>query len=117
MHLFRRPRTTIPPGSRRQARPTLEMLEDRAVPTGSTFFVTLAGDAGVGSGGMGDFRYCLQQANSTPGKDSIVFSISGTVSLQSALPAIIDDVDIVGMGPQMTVLQRPAAATAFRILT
>ena len=116
MLLFRRHRTITLADRRRQVRPRLEVLEERAVPAGNTFYVTLAGDSGVGSGTSGDFRYCLTQANSATGQDSIVFSIGGTVSLNSALPAITSAINIVGLGPQATGLQRASGAAAFRIL-
>jgi hypothetical protein len=92
------------------------MLEERAVPAGATFTVTQLGDTGTGKGTSGDFRYCLEQANSTLGHATIVFSVSGTVDLLSALPEVCNDIDIVGLGAQATVLERATGAPAFGIL-
>lgn len=55
----------------RRARPALEVLEDRWVP--STFTVNSTTDLGTGTGLVGDLRYCINQANSTAGPDTIVF--------------------------------------------
>jgi len=48
-----------------RARPALELLEDRWVP--STFIVNSTGDTGPGSGLIGDLRYCITQANAAGG--------------------------------------------------
>jgi hypothetical protein len=76
----------------------LEPLEDRLAP--AVFTVTNTGDTGSGAGLAGDLRYCITQANATPGTDTIQFAIAGTglqtISLTSALPAITDSVVIDG---------------------
>src|SRR5262245_21094376 len=73
-------------------RPCLEPLEDR-LPL-AVFTVISAGDTGSGVDLAGDLRYCLTQANATPGLDTIQFAIPGsglhTINLTSALPAITD---------------------------
>ena len=38
---------------------------------GAAYFVTSFGDTGAGSGGNGDLRYCIAQANANPGADQI----------------------------------------------
>lgn len=53
-----------------RARLLLRSLEDRTVPS---LTVTNTGDAGIGSGDLGDLRYCITQANSRPGLDYIYF--------------------------------------------
>jgi parallel beta-helix repeat protein len=77
---------------------SLEPLEDRLAP--AVFTVTNAGDTGAGVGLAGDLRYCITQANATPGTDTIQFAIPGaglhTINLTSALPAITDPVVIDG---------------------
>ncbi len=45
----------------RHRRPVLEVLEGRVVL--STFTVNSLGDAGSGSNGSGDLRYCIDQAH------------------------------------------------------
>src|SRR5262245_7431464 len=90
-------------------RPTLEGLEDRLAP--ATFTVTsltdtnvafaVVGDkldmGGVGSGASGDLRWCLSQANRTPGADDIVFRVpaDSTIELNQMLMSY-DDVTIHG---------------------
>jgi hypothetical protein len=80
----------------RRRRPLLEVLEDRTAP--SAYHVTSLLDTGAGSGLAGDLRYCLTQANANPGPDTIAFDVTGTIALQSALPALSDDVDVQGPG-------------------
>jgi hypothetical protein len=57
--------------ARHRLRLTLEVLEDRWVP--STFTVNSLTDLGAGSGMAGDLRYCITHANSTSGANTIVF--------------------------------------------
>ena len=55
----------------RRRRPTLEVLEVRALL--STFTVNSLGDAGSGSADAGDLRYCINQANADDQANTIVF--------------------------------------------
>jgi hypothetical protein len=86
------------PARRPRYRPCLEPLEDR-LPL-AVFTVISPGDTGGGTGLAGDLRYCLTQANATPGLDAIQFAIPGsgphTINLASALPAITDAVFLDG---------------------
>src|SRR5215831_16207832 len=64
--------------------PTLLALEDRRLL--STFTVNSTGDTGAGSGLVGDLRYCITQANSAGGDetidfDSTVFGTPQTITL------------------------------------
>ncbi|MES2789477.1 MAG: right-handed parallel beta-helix repeat-containing protein [Planctomycetota bacterium] len=68
---------------------SIEHLENRALLT--TFTVTNLNDSGVGS-----FRQALLDANSTPGADSVAFSVAGTIALASSLPSITGQIDING---------------------
>jgi hypothetical protein len=102
-------RKTQPAASR--FRPRLECLEERAVP--AVYNVTNGNDAGVGS-----LRAAITAANATFGvHDEIHIDSNLTISLMSELPAISDDVFIVGGGQSNTVIRRAAAAPAFRIFT
>ena len=56
---------------RRRRKPLLELLEGRALL--ATFTVNSFGDAGLGSGGAGDLRYCINQANANDQANTIVF--------------------------------------------
>src|SRR5438552_1669745 len=93
----------VPPTShgsalRRRSRARLGLnflLEDRVTPT--TYTVNDIGDAGNGSGNSGDLRYCITQANSNGGPDTINFSLGSgtqTINLDSPLPTISDDLVI-----------------------
>src|ERR1043166_2154635 len=53
-------------------------------------------DINFGAGDAGDLRYCIGWANSKPGADIITFEITGTIALNSSLPAITDSLSIVG---------------------
>ncbi|MBY0233153.1 MAG: hypothetical protein K2W96_28040, partial [Gemmataceae bacterium] len=78
----------------RRARPRLEVLEERTVP--AVFTVSTALDSGAGS-----LRAAITAANANTGLDTINFAISqggyaATIELESALPAITDQVFIDG---------------------
>ncbi len=67
----------------------VEPLEDRALL--ATYSVTNLADAGEGS-----LRQAIIDANSSVEADTIDFTVAGTITLESALPAITDEVDIDG---------------------
>jgi hypothetical protein len=82
-------------------RPTLEALEDRAVPT--LLFVTTLGDSnpyrgGTASGGGGDLRYVLTTVNRIGGSNTIEFvpGLEGIISLGGSLPAIDGRLNLLG---------------------
>jgi uncharacterized membrane protein len=90
----------------------LEPLEERTLL--STFFVVNAGDTGAGHANYGDLRYCIAQANCTPGSNVIQFALSTTppgtnaansalfgaavqtIHLHSALPTLTNSVTLDG---------------------
>src|SRR5262245_56270901 len=75
-------------------RPTLEVLEDRALP--SVYHITTNADSGPGS-----LRDAVATANAQPGTDRIVFagSLSGqTITLTGGELLITDDLAINGLG-------------------
>src|SRR5579871_433947 len=61
-------------------------LEDRLTP--NSYTVNATTDTGSGSGTTGDLRYCITQANATAAgsSNSIAITVSGTITLSSALP-------------------------------
>jgi hypothetical protein len=72
----------------------LEALENRLAP--SVFTVNSTGDTGSGSGLNGDLRYCITQANTNAGNNTIqfdpaVFGSPQTITLTRLLPAITDN--------------------------
>ena len=64
----------------------------------ASFTVTNTADSGAGS-----LRQAILDANVSPGADTITFTVSGTITLGSALPAITDDLTIDGTGQSLTV--------------
>jgi hypothetical protein len=80
----------------RRQRPTLEALEERTLM--SVFTVDHLTDDGMGSGLTGDLRYCLTQA--TDG-DTIMFAVTGTITLTQRLPEITQSVRIEGPGANL----------------
>lgn len=82
----------------------------------ATFTVTSLADSGAGT-----LRDAVTQANAAAGADDIVFAttinLPGTITLQTALPDISDDLTITGPSSNDLILRRDAAAAAFRIFT
>jgi len=92
----------------------LDVLEDRNLL--STYTVNSLIDTGTGSGVTGDLRYCITRA--TSGNDTITFapSLTGTINLESALPALNASVAIQGPGAAaLTVERDPASSASFGI--
>lgn len=54
-------------------------------------------------GGAGSLRQAILDANASAGTDTITFSISGTITLSSTLPAINNDLMIDGTGQSIIV--------------
>src|SRR5215471_3824234 len=55
-------------------------------------------DDGVCDGTNCTLREAINAANATAGADTITFSVTGTILLESALPDLADDVTIGGPG-------------------
>ena len=68
---------------------SIERLEDRQLLT--TFTVTTLDNDGAGS-----FRQAIVDANTAEGADVIAFGVVGTITLNSSLPAVTDEVNIDG---------------------
>ncbi|MBY0230914.1 MAG: hypothetical protein K2W96_16635 [Gemmataceae bacterium] len=88
----------------------LERLEDRTVP--AVLFVSSTDDSGSGS-----LREAIALANSMSGADTIRFAFEGsnTITLQSALPDITDDLVIQGDGAAILAVERSSSAGDFGI--
>jgi hypothetical protein len=100
---------------------TFEALEDRAL-LSTMWTVDSLGDAGTGVGQSGDLRYVITQADQTLGDNTINFSVTGTIGLNSALPELSNNtglMDIEGPGSaNLTVARNRATWTPnFRIFT
>ena len=74
---------------------TLEQLEGRQVlaafVASETYVVSTLADSGPGS-----LREAIIAANAHKGADAIDFSVTGTISLKSALPAVTDSLELDG---------------------
>ncbi|MEW6127681.1 MAG: HYR domain-containing protein [Acidobacteriota bacterium] len=83
----------------------------------AVYTVDNLGDTGAGTGTTGDFRYCLSQANAAGGSNTINFSVTGTINLSSALPAINNDLTINGPGANALTINGNNFAVVFNIST
>src|SRR5271157_1589305 len=111
-----------PPHRSHRRRLLLEPLEGRALLSLTTWTVNSLGDTGTGSGTSGDLRYVITQADQTQGDNTINFAVTGTITLNSALPDLSNTsglTDIEGPGAtSLTVARSSAAGTPdFRIFT
>jgi hypothetical protein len=104
-----RARAAEEPRHRRSFRPHLETLDDRALL--SSYMVNSLTDTGAGAGLTGDLRYCVTRA--TSGNDTISFGITGTIRLQSALPALNTSVAIQGPGANLLRVERDGATSSY----
>ncbi len=91
-----------------------ESLEGRVVP--STISVLNTNNDGTGS-----LREAIDQANTMPGPDTIAFapSVTGTITLSSALPDLSTNITVEGPGASVLTVARSATpgTPSFRIFT
>ena len=94
----------------------LEPLEERALL--SSWTVNSLGDTGTGTDQTGDLRYCITQANQNIGDDTINFGVTGTITLNSALPDLSDTTgltDIEGPGADALSISGNGAFPVFQV--
>ncbi len=93
---------------------SIERLEGRVVP--STITVMNTDDSGAGS-----LRAAIEQANVDAAQDTITFAltVTGTISLLTALPDLSAGMNIVGPGPSALTVARSGAVETplFNIFT
>lgn len=95
---------------------TTQTVEDPSQVKGHVYTVTSLGDTGAGSGTSGDLLYAITQANANPGS-VIDFSVTGTIQLTGALPAIAVPMTINGPGPSLLTVKGEGASGTFSVLT
>ena len=91
----------------------LEPLESRTLLSSTSWTVNSLGDSGTGSGTSGDLRYVITQADQTPGANTINFTVTGTITLNSALPDLSNTtglMDIEGPGASSLNIARNSAS-------
>jgi len=90
---------------------TIESLEARTLL--STYTVNSIGDSGTGTGLSGDLRYVINQVDQAGGDNTINFAVTGTITLESALPHLSDTTgltDIEGPGATSLTVARSSDA-------
>jgi hypothetical protein len=93
----------------RSFRPRLDILEDRALP--STLTVTNLNDLGAGS-----LRAAINSANASPGSTiNFLPGLSGSINLNSALPAITTSMEIDGPAVGVITLNAQSKDRVFRV--
>ena len=95
---------------RRVASQRSELLETRTLLSGSTFIVSSLADDGDGS-----LRQAIEDANNTPGEDSIKFEVEGIIGVSSQLE-ITDDVVIDGPGAENIIVSGGNSTRVFAVL-
>jgi hypothetical protein len=70
----------------------------------------------LASDGENSLRQRILAANSNPGADTIPIEVTGTIQLETALPTITDDVEVLGPGAGSLAVSRPGPG-AFRIFS
>jgi len=81
----------------------------------ATFTVTSLSD----DGSAGTLRWAITQANSAAGDDTIDFdsALNGTITLTSSLPAITDNLTIVGLGQDNLMIDGVGSYRPFTVIT
>jgi len=89
----------------RRFRPRVEVLEAREVP--ATFTVNTLADEndGINVNNV-SLREAIAAANDQAGKDTIQFSVTGTINLTGALPDLSSNIDITGPGANQLTVRR-----------
>src|ERR1700733_244711 len=98
---FARAPRSVQPLSRR-ARPTLEVLEDRLAP--AVFTVNSTADILNPTGGPVTLRSAIEQANATPGNNTINLNVAGTYFI--TIPGANEDNNATG---DFDIIPNPAS--------
>ncbi len=75
----------------------------------ATFLVTTTADSGAGS-----LREAITSANNTAGADIIQLNVSGTITLASPLPNLVESVELLGPGADQLVINANEDQRHFR---
>src|SRR5580765_5887839 len=82
----------------------------QAPPAGGAFTVTNLADSGPGT-----LREAMISLTSFPGTNTILLSVTGTISLASSLPDVTSSVAFVGPGPSLLTMDGSGHYRFFRI--
>src|SRR5262249_17764118 len=95
-------------------RPRLEVLEDRTVPSQVTLTVSSLADTGPST-----LRAAITTADSGASSNTyaINFSVTGTITLESALPDLSNSIAIQGPGAASLTVRRDPPSGTFRVFT
>jgi len=119
-HAARAPASRSRHSDHTRRRLLLEPLESRALLSLTTWTVNSLGDSRTGTGTSGDLRYVITQADQTQGDNTINFAVTGTITLNSALPDLSNTtgvMDIEGPGAASLTVARSSAAPEFSVFT
>ena len=76
----------------------------------ANFAVTTLNDDGVGS-----LRQAITEANAVAGQDTITFSSTGVIVLETALPEVVDSLFLLGPGTNLLTISGRNAVQIFRL--
>jgi hypothetical protein len=102
--------------SKRSTRLRLLCLESRLAP--AVWTVNTLADDGSGSGNSGTLRYCIAQANTNPGDDTINIAVNGTIMLANGQFTLTDttgQTTINGPGANLLTIDAHMASRAIQI--
>jgi hypothetical protein len=116
----KRGRRTVEARKGRRLRPTLLALEGREL-LSTTWTVNSLGDTGTGSGSLGDLRYCINAADTTPGANIINVSVTGMITLSGTQLELNNTsrdpqtIEISGPGANLLTISGNKASRVFQV--
>ncbi len=94
-----------------QALVCFSLLAKVAPLQGAAYTVNSLADTNTGSGTSGTLRFCINQANTTTGPNTIAFSSGGTLTLTQSLPPIGPNISSISSGGSTVII---AGGTTFQ---
>ncbi|HEY5941260.1 MAG TPA: choice-of-anchor Q domain-containing protein [Solirubrobacterales bacterium] len=103
----------------RPARPLLLALVTLAsvlLPAASATALSYPVTSPADTDAKGTLRGSIEEANADPGADTIPIEVTGAIRLETALPPVIESLEIQGPGAADLTIERKAGAAPFRVL-